>query len=201
MLKPVLELLAGVPSVVFGYFALNLVTPGLRGSTEFLSGFLPFMESVTFSPANAAAGAIVVGFMTLPMVASLCEDSITSVPSQMREAAYGLGFTKAEVISKIAVPAAFSGIVASFILALSRAIGETMAVTIAAGASPIFTLDPTNETMTMTAEIVNVSKGDVSRGDIQYQAIFAIGLLLFLVTFAMNLYAQRVVRKMGRHTL
>lgn len=201
ILKPTLELLAGIPSVVFGYFALNLVTPGLRGTTDFLAQNLPFLKPILpqFSPANAAAGAIVVGFMTLPLVASLCEDAITSVPKQLREAAYGLGFTKAEVITKIAVPAAFSGIIASFILALSRAVGETMAVTIAAGATPKLTMNPADEIMTMTAQIVNFSKGDISRGDIQYQSIFAIGLLLFLLTFVMNLWAMRVVRKVGRH--
>jgi phosphate transport system permease protein len=200
VLKPILELLAGVPSVVFGYFALSLVTPGLRGATEFLGKTIPSLSPILpeFSPSNAAAGAIVVGFMTLPLVSSLCEDSLTAVPKPLREAAYGLGCTKAEVIAKIVIPSAFSGIIASFILALSRAIGETMAVTIAAGATPNLTANPGEEVMTMTAQIVNISKGDVSRGEIQYQSIFAIGLVLFLMTFAMNMLAQHFVRKKAR---
>lgn len=201
ILKPVLEILAGIPSVVFGYFALNLVTPGLQGFTAKLGEAIPALKVLMpeFSPANASAAAIVVGFMTLPMVASLCEDAISSVPKVMREAAYGLGCTKAEVIAKIVVPAAISGIVASFILALSRAIGETMAVTIAAGASPVMPKGIGSEVMTMTAQIVNYSKGDISRGDPKYQSIFAIGLLLFVVTLLMNLMAQAFVRRMGRH--
>ncbi|MFM9871835.1 MAG: phosphate ABC transporter permease subunit PstC [Fimbriimonadaceae bacterium] len=199
ILKPVLELLAGVPSVVFGYFALSLVTPGLRGGVAWLHEVLPTLNPILpeFRPANAAAGAIVVGFMTLPLVSSLCEDAITAVPKQLREAAFGLGCTKSEVIWRVVLPAAISGIIASFILALSRAVGETMAVTIAAGATPQLTFNPGNEVMTMTAQIVNVSKGDVSRGDIRYQSIFAIGLLLFLITFAMNILAQRYVKKMS----
>ncbi len=199
VLKPALELLAGVPSVVFGYFALSLVTPGLRGGIAWLQEILPTLSPVMpeFRPANAAAGAIVVGFMTLPLVSSLCEDAISSVPKALREAAFGLGCTKSEVIWKVVLPAAISGIVASFILALSRAVGETMAVTIAAGATPQLTFNPGNEIMTMTAQIVNVSKGDVSRGEIRYQSIFAIGLILFLITFAMNMLAQRYVKKMS----
>ncbi|MBX3113477.1 MAG: phosphate ABC transporter permease subunit PstC [Fimbriimonadaceae bacterium] len=200
VLKPILELLAGVPSVVFGYFALSLVTPALRGGTSWIGEILPTLNPLLpeFRPANAAAGAIVVGFMTLPLVCSLCEDALTAVPKSLREAAYGLGCTKAEVIAKIVIPSALSGIIASFILALSRAVGETMAVTIAAGATPQLTFNPGNEVMTMTAQIVNVSKGDVSRGDMRYQSIFAIGLTLFLITFALNILAQRFVRKMGR---
>lgn len=200
VLKPVLELLAGVPSVVFGFFALNLVTPVLQDVTEWFKVNIPAIGNVLpeWQGSNAGAAAIVVGFMTLPLVASLCEDAISSVPRALKEGAYGLGCTKAEVIGKIIVPSALSGIVASFILALSRAIGETMAVTIAAGATPQMTLNPGDEVLTMTAEIVNVSKGDLSRGEIQYQSIFAIGLLLFVFTLAMNIFAQRLVRKMGR---
>ena len=186
VLKPVLELLAGVPSVVFGFFALTLITPLLRS-------VFPGME-----PSNAAAGAIVVGFMTLPMVASLCEDALASVPKQLREASYGLGATKAETTLRIVLPAATSGVVAAFILALSRAVGETMAVTLAAGASPRMTLNPGESIMTMTAQIVNFSKGDLSRGQIEYQTIFAIGITLFAVTLGMNLLAQRIVRRFSR---
>lgn len=200
ILKPVLELLAGVPSVVFGYFALTLVTPALRGTVAWLQQTLPTLNPMLpdFRPANAAAGAIVVGFMTLPLVSSLCEDAITAVPKALREAAFGLGCTKSEVIRKVVLPSAVSGIVASFILALSRAIGETMAVTIAAGAKPHLTFNPGDEVMTMTAQIVNISKGDVSRGDIQYQSIFAIGLLLFIITFTLNILAYQFVRRKSR---
>ncbi|MBS1707435.1 MAG: phosphate ABC transporter permease subunit PstC [Armatimonadetes bacterium] len=186
VLKPALELLAGIPSVVFGYLGLNLVTP-------LLQVFFPKIDAT-----NALAGGIVVGIMTLPMVASLCQDAIAAVPKAMREAAYGLGSTKAEVTAKIVVPSALSGIVAAFILALSRAIGETMAVTIAAGATPKLTFNPAEEIQTMTAYIVNVSKGDVSRGSPEYQTIFAVGLTLFLLTLAMNLLAQRFVRRFRR---
>ncbi len=200
ILKPVLELLAGLPSVVFGYFALSLVTPGLRGVRDFIAGILPTLNPLLpeFRPANAAAGAIVVGFMTLPLVSSLCEDALSAVPKALREAAYGLGCTKAEVITKIVLPSAMSGIMASFILALSRATGETMAVTIAAGATPQLTFNPGDEVMTMTAQIVNVSRGDVSRGDVKYQSIFAIGLVLFIFTFILNIIAIRLVKRMGR---
>jgi phosphate transport system permease protein len=136
--------------------------------------------------------------MTLPMVASLCEDALASVPKQLREASYGLGATKAETTLRIVLPAATSGVVAAFILALSRAVGETMAVTLAAGASPRMTLNPGESIMTMTAQIVNFSKGDLSRGQIEYQTIFAIGITLFAVTLGMNLLAQRIVRRFSR---
>ncbi|MDI9635656.1 phosphate ABC transporter permease subunit PstC [Kamptonema cortianum] len=200
ILKPLLELLAGVPSVVFGYFALSLVTPALRGGTDFLGNLLPTLNPMLpeFRPANAAAGAIVVGFMTLPLVASLCEDALNAVPKVLREAAFGLGCTQAEVVTKIVIPSALSGIIASFILALSRAVGETMAVTIAAGATPQLTINPGDEVMTMTAQIVNVSKGDISRGDIVYQSIFAIGLTLFVLTLILNIFAMRLIRRRAR---
>ena len=185
-LKPALELLAGIPSVVFGYFALNLVTPALQA-------LFPHV-----SPSNAASGGIVVGLMTLPLVASLCEDSLSAVPKAMREAAYGLGSTKMEVTTKIVIPSALSGIAAAFILALSRAVGEVMAVTIAAGARPNLTLNPGEEVMTMTSYIVNVSRGDAARGTMQYNTIFAVGLALFLVTLAMNLLARSLVRRYRR---
>ena len=185
-LKPSLELLAGIPSVVFGYFALYLVTP-------LLQSVFP-----RISPSNAASGGIVVGLMTLPLVASLCEDALTAVPKAMRESAYGLGSTKMEVTTKIVIPCALSGIVAAFILALSRAVGEVMAVTIAAGARPNLTLNPGDEVMTMTSYIVNVSRGDAARGTMQYNTIFAVGLTLFLVTLGMNLGARLLVRRYRR---
>ncbi len=190
ILKPALELLAGIPSVVYGYFALFLITPFIQALGKLIG-----WEVQAY---NAASGAIVVGIMTLPLVASLCEDAISSVPRALREGAYGLGSTKTEVTTRIVLPAALSGIVASFILALSRAIGETMAVTIAAGATPNLTLNPGDQIQTMTAYIVLISKGDIERGSIQYQTIFAVGLTLFLMTLFMNLLAQRFVRKFRR---
>jgi phosphate transport system permease protein len=186
IIKPALELLAGIPSVVFGYFALNLISPLIQ------------TVHPGASPLNAASGAIVVGIMTLPLVASLCEDAISAVPKSLREGAYGIGATKTEVTLGIVVPAALSGIIAAFILALSRAIGETMAVTIAAGATPRLTLNPGDEIQTMTAYIVNTSKGDLSRGSIEYQSVFAVGITLFVLTLGMNILANIFVRKYRR---
>ena len=183
VLKPALELLAGIPTVVYGYFGLFVVTPALKN-------IFPAIQS-----SNALAGAIVVGVMILPLVSSLCEDAISSVPKALREGAQGLGATKAETISKIVVPAAFSGVVASFILALSRALGETMAVTLAAGSNPIVSLDPTKGIQTMTAYMVSTSKGDLVYGSMKHYSIFAVGLLLFAFTMIMNIIARRLVSK------
>lgn len=183
ILKPALELLAGIPTVVYGYFGLFFVTPLLRH-------VFPTIQS-----SNAAAGAIVVAVMILPLVSSLCEDALTAVPRALREAAYGLGATKMEVITRTVVPAALSGIMASFILALSRALGETMAVTLAAGASPQLTLDPRQSIETMTAYIVNTSKGDISTSGLVFPSLFAVGLTLFVFTMGMNMLAQRLVRR------
>lgn len=183
IVKPVLEVLAGIPTVVYGYFALAFVTPILR---------LIFPETGVF---NAASAAIVVGIMIIPMVSSLSEDALSAVPRALREAAYGLGATKLEVSTRVVVPAALSGIVASFILAISRAIGETMAVTLAAGATPRMTLSFLESIQTMTAYIVQVSLGETPHGTLEYRTIFAVGLVLFLVTLAMNLISQRVTRR------
>ena len=182
-LKPTLELLAGIPTVVYGYFGLFFVTPMLRH-------VFPAIES-----SNAASGAIVVGIMILPLVSSLCEDAISAVPRSLREGAYGLGATKMEVTTKIVVPGALSGIMASFILALSRALGETMAVTLAAGSNPVLTLNPTKAIETMTAYIVATSKGDAGVGTTRYNSIFAVGITLFVFTMVMNLVATRLVKK------
>lgn len=187
IIKPALELLAGVPTVVYGYFGLILVTP-------FLKGFLPSIE--TF---NALAGAIVVGIMILPLIASLSEDALSSVPRETREAAYALGASKAEVSYTVVLKSATSGIVASVILAFSRAIGETMAVTLAAGSKPAEGIDFTQSVQTMTAYVVQVSSGDVERGGPQYQSLFAVGLTLFLITLVMNSLSQRFVKKMRKH--
>jgi phosphate transport system permease protein len=180
ILKPGLELLAGVPTVVYGYFALTFVTPLLQAVIPGLGVY------------NALSAGIVVGIMIIPMVASLSEDALQAVPDSLEKAAYALGATKFETVLRVNVPAAFSGIMASFILAVSRAIGETMIVTLAAGASPKMTLDPTQSIQTMTAFIVQVSKGDTPQGTIVYQSIFAVGLVLFIITLAMNVLANRI---------
>jgi len=183
VLKPALEILAGIPTVVYGYFGLFFVTPLLKH-------IIPSIQS-----SNALSGAIVVGIMILPLVSSLCEDALTAVPKALREGAYGLGATKREVTTKIVVPAALSGVMASFILALSRALGETMAVTLAAGSSPDLTFNPAKSIETMTAYIVSTAKGDAPAGTIKYQSLFAVGVTLFLFTMIMNMIAQRLVKK------
>jgi phosphate transport system permease protein len=182
-LKPSLEMLAGVPTVVYGYFALTFVTPLLQGIVPGLNIF------------NALSAGIVVGIMIIPMVASLSEDALRAVPRSMAEGAYALGATKIEVTLRILVPGAISGIIASFILAISRAIGETMIVTLAAGTTPVLTLDPRASVQTMTAYIVQLSRGDVAQGTVEYQSIFAVALLLFLMTLAMNLLAAAIIRR------
>jgi phosphate transport system permease protein len=182
-LKPVLEVLAGIPTVIYGYFALTFITPLLRV-------FLP--ETEIF---NAAAASIVVGVMIIPTVSSLSEDALRAVPDVLREGAYGLGATKLEVSTRVVVPAALSGIIASFILGLSRAVGETMAVTIAAGNLPNLTLNPLESMQTMTAYIVQASLGDTPQGTVVYQTLFAVGMTLFLVTLLMNVFSQWVLSK------
>ncbi|MCL9816403.1 phosphate ABC transporter permease subunit PstC [Natronocalculus amylovorans] len=174
-IKPTLEVLAGIPTIVYGFFAISFITP-------ILQRFFP--ETGTF---NAAAGAIVVGIMIIPMVSSLSEDAMSAVPDHLRNAAYGLGATKYEVSTQVVVPAAVSGITAAFILAISRAIGETMAVTLAAGMQPNITMNPFAEIQTMTAYMVQIGTGDVSVGSIGYQSLFAVGITLFAMTLAMNL--------------
>ncbi|MCA9750857.1 MAG: phosphate ABC transporter permease subunit PstC [Gemmatimonadetes bacterium] len=186
IVKPVLEILAGIPTVVYGYFALTTITPALRAI---------FPATEVF---NAASAAIVVGVMILPMVASLCEDALSSVPRAQREAGFALGATRGEVATQIVVPAAASGVVASFVLALSRAIGETMAVTLAAGATPRFSLNLLESIQTMTAYIVQVSLGDTPAHTVEYQTIFAVGALLFLITLGLNVLAHRFLRGIHR---
>lgn len=174
VLKPFLEILAGIPTVVYGYFALTFITPILRSL---------FPQTQVF---NAASAAIAMGFMILPTVASISEDALYAVPRSLREAAYALGATRREVATQVVVPAAFSGIAAAFILAVSRAIGETMIVAIAAGQQPKLTLNPLESIETMTAYIVQVSLGDTPHGTLEYQTIFAVGMMLFLMTLGMN---------------
>jgi len=183
ILKPLLEILSGIPTVVYGYFALSFVTPLLK---------LVFPSTQVF---NAASGAIVVGVMVLPMVASLSDDAMRSVPQSLRNAGYALGATKAEVSSSVVFPAALSGILASFVLALSRAIGETMAVTLAAGATPNLTLNPLESIQTMTAYIVQLSLGDTPHGTLEYQTLFVIGVTLFFITLFMNILSEFILQK------
>ncbi|MDP3722656.1 MAG: phosphate ABC transporter permease subunit PstC [Candidatus Omnitrophota bacterium] len=173
--KPLLEILAGIPTVVYGYFALLFVTPLLQRVIPQLAGF------------NALSPGIVMGIMIIPMVASLSEDAMYAVPQGLREAAYALGSSKLQVALRVVVPAAFSGIAASFLLAVSRAIGETMIVAIAAGQQPRLTLNPLVPVETMTAYIVQVSLGDTPTGTLEYQTIFAVGMALFLSTLVLNL--------------
>ena len=175
ILKPLLEILAGVPTVVYGYFALLFVTPILQQVIPSLAGF------------NALSPGIVMGIMILPLVASLSEDAMRGVPNGLREGALALGATRMQTSLSVVVPAAFSGITAAFILAVSRAVGETMIVAIAAGQQPRLTLDPRVPIETMTAYIVQVSLGDTPAGTLEYRTIFAVGMLLFLGTFGLNL--------------
>lgn len=183
VVKPILEILAGVPTIVYGYFALTFITPLIRT-------FLP--ETSIY---NALSASIVVGIMILPMVASLSEDAMLAVPKRLRDGAYALGATRFEVALKVVVPAALSGIISSFVLALSRAIGETMIVTIAAGALAQLTLNPLESIQTMTAFIVNISLGDVPHGSIESRSIFAVGMTLFVLTLGLNLIAQFISRR------
>ena len=184
-LKPILEVLAGVPTVVYGYFALTFMTPALR----------VLFGSNTVEIYNTASAGLVIGILIIPLVTSLSEDALSAVPGSLREASYGLGATKLETAVKVVVPAAFSGIVAAFILAVSRALGETMIVAIAAGAGPNFTFNPFKGAETITGHIVRISGGDLSYDSIDYNSIFALGLVLFLFTLVLNIISQRVVAR------
>jgi phosphate transport system permease protein len=183
MVKPLLEILAGIPSVVYGYLAIVFVSPIIRSMFESANVF------------NAASASIVVGIMILPMIVSLSEEVLRAVPRSLREASYALGATKLDVTLRVVIPAAFSGILASFLLAISRAVGETMAVTLAAGATPKLTLNPLESIQTMTAYIVQVSQGDTPAGTVEYRTIFAVGLALFFSTMLMNILAQWILRR------
>jgi phosphate transport system permease protein len=178
IVRPVLEVLAGVPTVVYGYFALQFLTPLLQGIVPGLAGF------------NALSPGIVMGIMILPLVSSLSEDALRSVPNGLREGAYALGATKMQAALRVVVPAALSGISAAAVLAVSRAIGETMIVAIAAGQQPRLTLDPRVPVETMTAYIVQVSLGDTPTGTLEYRTIFAVGMMLFVSTFVLNLISN-----------
>jgi phosphate transport system permease protein len=196
ILKPILEVLAGIPTVVFGYFALIFMTPLLRS----------IFGEETVEIFNTAAAGIVVGILIIPLVSSMSEDALHAVPRALREAAYALGATRLETSLKVVLPAALSGITAAFVVSMSRAIGETMVVAIAAGAGPKnfdlstdslfgYVLNPFVAAETMTGHIVRISGGDLSYDSIDYNSIFAIGLLLFIMTFALNLVARRFVER------
>jgi phosphate transport system permease protein len=183
ILKPTLEILAGIPTVVYGYFALTAISPILQD--------LGIQRGVF----SALAAALVMGVMLIPTVASLSEDAMSAVPRDLRDGAYALGSNRMQVAVRVVVPAAISGIIASFVLAISRAVGETMIVLIAAGGQPNWTFDPREAVQTMTAFIAATGQGDVPTGSIEYKTIFAVGATLFVMTLVMNLFSIRLVRK------
>ncbi|MFM8238962.1 MAG: phosphate ABC transporter permease subunit PstC [Actinomycetota bacterium] len=184
VLKPTLEVLAGIPTVVFGFFALEFITQLV------LVNIFPGIQVF-----NALSAGLVMGIMIIPTIASLSEDAMAAVPAGLRDGAYALGATKRQTALRVVIPAALSGIVAAFVLGISRAIGETMIVTIAAGLQPNMTLNPLEGMQTMTSYIAAAGAGDVSTGSIEYKSIFAVGLLLFVITFVMNMISIRLVRK------
>lgn len=185
VLKPILEILAGVPTIVYGYFALTFMTPLLRS----------IFGSQTVDIYNMASAGLVMGIMILPLISSISEDALRAVPQSLREAAYGLGATKLETTRDVIIPAAMSGIVAAFILGISRAVGETMIVAVAAGSGPNFTFNPFDAAETMTGYIARISGGDLSYNTPDYNSIFAIGLLLFLITLGLNILSRSVSRR------
>ncbi|MGC9468370.1 MAG: phosphate ABC transporter permease subunit PstC [Anaerolineae bacterium] len=184
-LKPVLEILSGIPTVVYGYFALTFMTPLLR----------TILGRDVVEIYNTASAGLVMGILILPLVSSMSEDALSAVPNSLREAAYALGATRLETAVKVVVPAAFSGIAAAFIVAASRAVGETMIVAVAAGAGPNFTLNPFKAAETMTGHIVRISGGDLSYNSLDYNSIFAIGLMLFFMTLILNIVSQKIVKR------
>lgn len=186
IIKPILETIAGIPTIVLGFFALNFVSPQL---------LVPLLGKDDIGTFSALAGGIVVGLLITPLIASISEDAMRAVPRGLREGAYAMGATKFEVVRKVVFPAAISGIMASIILATSRAIGETMAVLLATGTKPQFTLDPTESVQTMTAFIAQISLGDTAQGSIEFKSLFAVGATLFLLTLVLNLISGWVVRK------
>ena len=184
-LKPILEVLAGIPTVVYGYFALTFMTPALRG----------VFGAEVVQIYNTASAGIVIGILILPLISSMAEDALSAVPRSLREAALGLGATRLETAVKIVVPAAFSGIAAAVIIGLSRAVGETMIVALAAGAGSAFTFNPFHAAETMTGHIVRISGGDLSYQSIDYSSIYSIGLVLFFITLGLNMLSRRIVRR------
>lgn len=187
IIKPILEVLEGIPTVAIGLFAFAVLTPTIRDLTPFLPWTGPFSIGV--------AG-LAVGLLIIPLVASVSDDAMRAVPRSLRDGAYAMGATKFEVATRVILPAAISGVIAAFVLGISRAIGETMIVLLVAGAgSPVLSFDPTKGTQTMTAYIGSTATGDISQGTITYDSIFAVGALLFFLTLLMNMIAIRLVRK------
>lgn len=189
ILKPTLEVLAAIPTVVYGYFALMVVTPFLQKFIPNLSGF------------NALSPGIVMGIMIIPLIASLSEDALYAIPYSLREASYGMGATKLQTVFRVLIPSASSGIIVSIILAISRAFGETMIVAIAAGQQPNFTFNPLVPIETITTYIVQVSLGDVVQGSIEYKTIYAAGIMLFVLTFILNNISYYIRRKYQKYQL
>lgn len=185
ILKPVLEVLAGIPTVVYGYFALTFMTPLVRA----------VFGSDTVQIYNMASAGIVMGIMILPLISSMSEDALSAVPRSLREAAFSLGATRLEVALRVVVPAALSGIVAAFIVGMSRALGETMIVAIAAGAGPNFTFNPFQAAETITGHIARISGGDLSYNSVDYNSLFALGLVLFAITLLLNFVSRRIVAR------
>jgi phosphate transport system permease protein len=188
IVKPALEVLAGVPTVAFGFFALTFITPLIQDVWPAFLGDPPGIFS-------AGAAGVALGLMLVPIISSLSDDALRAVPSGLREGAYAMGATRMQVVTRVMIPAALSGIVASFVLGVSRAIGETMVVLIAAGNTPNLTLSPTESIQTMTAFIATTATGDIGVGTLTYKTIFAVGALLFCMTLAMNMLSIRLVRR------
>lgn len=186
VVKPILETIAGVPTIVLGFFGLNFIAPHI---------LRPLLGEENIGVFSALSGGIVVGLLITPLIASISEDAMRAVPGSLREAAFAMGATRFEVVRKVVFPAAISGIMASIILAMSRAIGETMAVVLTVGTKPQFTFDPTQSIQTMTAFIVQISIGETAQGSIEYKSLFAVGATLFAITFLLNIFSSWVVRR------
>ena len=184
IVKPILETIAGVPTIVLGFFGLNFIAPHI---------LRPLLGSDNIGTFSALSGGIVVGLLITPLIASISEDAIRAVPRGLREAAFAMGATRFEVVRKVVFPAAISGIMAAIILALSRAVGETMAVALAVGTKPQLSFDPTESVQTMTAFIAQISIGETAQGSIEFQSLFAVGATLFVMTFALNILSARIV--------
>jgi phosphate transport system permease protein len=186
VVKPILETIAGIPTIVLGFFAINFLAPQL---------LIPILGKDSIGVFSALSGGIVVGLLVTPLIASISEDAMRAVPRGLREGAYAMGATRFEVVRKVVFPAAVSGIMASIILAISRAIGETMAVLLAVGTKPQFTLDPTESVQTMTAFIAQISMGETAQGSIEFKSLFAVAAALFVMTLTLNLLSGWVVRR------
>ncbi len=186
VIKPMLETIAGVPTIVLGFFALYFLTPNI---------LKPIIGADRIGTFSALAGGIVVGLLITPLIASISEDAMRAVPRGMREGAYAMGATRFEVVRKVVFPAALSGVMASIILAISRAIGETMAVVLATGTQPNFTLNPLESIQTMTAFIIQISLGDTPQDSVQFRALFAVAATLFAMTLILNMISNRVIRR------